>query len=70
MKIKYFLITLVIVLTGCSSKELYEASKINREANCNKYVGQEREQCLREINRKSYEEYERERQEVLSGKEN
>lgn len=55
-------------LTACTSKELYNAGKVNRESRCKEYVGPEREQCLQEINQKSYDVYERERQQVIKGK--
>ncbi|GAA6204996.1 MULTISPECIES: hypothetical protein [Thalassotalea] len=55
------------LLSGCSAKELYNAGKKQQETHCNQYVGHERAQCLQDINHKSYEVYQQERQQVIKG---
>lgn len=51
----------VSCITGCTAKSWYEGGKISAEHNCNKAPLGEREQCLKNINKKTYKEYERER---------
>lgn len=56
------LILLTIVLsciTGCTAKSWYEGGQISAKHNCNKAPLGEREQCLKNINNKTYEEYNR-----------
>lgn len=50
----------VSCITGCTAKFWYEAGKINAEHNCNKAPFGEHEQCLKNINNKTYKEYEKE----------
>ena len=59
----------IFIFSGCSAQELYEAGQQNRQSRCNEYVSDVRDQCLKELNNKDYEEYEKERQEVLNGEE-
>lgn len=66
-KVLLYCIIFSSTLSACSSKELYNGGKINKESHCNIYVGHEREQCLKELNQKSYEIYEQERQQVIKG---
>lgn len=58
------LVTLCLV-SGCTTKELYNSTQIQNKASCNKEVGSERERCLQQINEKSYEDYEKERQVII-----
>jgi hypothetical protein len=67
LKAVLFCIAFSSILSACSSQELYNAGKTNREARCNEYVGHEREQCLQDINQKNYDIYEKERQQVIKG---
>lgn len=55
------------LLSGCSAKELYNVGIKQQETHCNQYVGSEKEQCLRDINQKSYDVYQQERQQVIKG---
>ncbi|GLX78382.1 hypothetical protein tinsulaeT_17220 [Thalassotalea insulae] len=64
------LLLILLTISACSSKELYDAGKQNRQSYCREYVGPEYEQCLKEINNKSYEDYQRERQQVINDKTN
>ncbi|WP_139345306.1 hypothetical protein [Pseudocolwellia agarivorans] len=65
---KILWISLPIVLSACSSQQLYQHTQNQVEINCNHKVGVEREQCLDKINTKPYKEYEAERQEIINGK--
>jgi hypothetical protein len=64
----FIAILFMVGLSACTSKELYNHTKAQVKAHCNLKVGVEKEQCLEQINTKSYEEYEAERQEVIKGK--
>lgn len=54
-----------IFISACTAKQLYNSAKGSQEAKCREHVGSELEQCLQEIYNKSYEDYEKERQQVL-----
>ena len=60
-----FIFTTLLLLGACSNKELYNATQIQSKHDCNREVGVERDKCLQQLNKKSYEEYERERQEII-----
>ena len=67
MNNKYFalLILSILVLTGCTSKQLYNSTQPKyTEAECRKLPETQYKEC---INKKSmsYEQYEKERQEVI-----
>jgi len=64
MRFNIFIMMATIALTGCSAKELYDAGKASRKQNCERLPVSEREQCFKEINNKSYKEYERERKKI------
>jgi len=61
-------ISLIVVLSACTSQELYDQTKLQVKTHCNTKVGVEREQCLEKMNTKFYEEYEAERQEIIKEK--
>ena len=44
-------------LGGCSAKPWYEGSKISAEHNCYKAPPSQREECLKNLNNKTYQEY-------------
>jgi hypothetical protein len=48
-------------LAGCSTAVWYEAMKRSAENECRRQPADEGERCLARLNKKSYEEYERER---------
>lgn len=57
------LISLTIFMsctTGCSTKSWYEGGQISAKHNCNNTPLSEQEQCLKNINKKTYKEYEQE----------
>lgn len=58
-----FLLT-ALNITGCAPT-LYEMMENGRTLACDSLHGQEREECLMQA-RKSYDEYEREREEAIS----
>ena len=51
----------VSFMTGCTAKSWYEGGQISAKHNCHNKPLSEREQCLKNINKKTYEEYEKER---------
>ena len=61
-------ISLMVALSACTSKELYNQTKLQVKTHCNTKVGVEREQCLDKANTKSYKEYEAQRQEIIKAK--
>lgn len=58
---------LSILLTACSNKELYQAGQGHQKSKCinEAQTAEQHNKCLNEQG-KSYEEYERERQAVLT----
>lgn len=56
---------LLVLASGCTSKQLYNAAKQNRLQNCSELQGAQRDEC-EALYQKDYETYERERQEVLN----
>jgi hypothetical protein len=59
---------LMIALSACTSQQLYNHTQLQVNNHCNQKVGVEKEQCLDKVNDKTYEEYEKERQEVMKKK--
>lgn len=53
-----------ILLSACSSRDLYNAAQENRLQECRKLYGAQREECEARY-QKDYDTYERERQEVI-----
>jgi len=65
LKIKKILILVSFTIfmsftTGCSTKSWYEGAQISAKQNCNNAPSSEREQCLKNINQKTYKEYQQE----------
>lgn len=46
-------------LTGCTTKSWYEGGQIGAKQNCHNKPLNQREQCLKNLNKKTYEEYEK-----------
>lgn len=61
-------IGLVVALAGCTHQGVYESTKANRLAECNRLEGREREQCLAQYEM-SYQEYKQKREEVVTDEE-
>ncbi|MBA6328272.1 hypothetical protein H4J46_10030 [Colwellia sp. MB02u-6] len=58
-------ICLIFTLSGCTNKEFYNSTQPkNNESECRKLHPTEYEKCI-SLGSKSYEEYEKERQEVI-----
>lgn len=53
-----------VVVPGCTNRGFYESSQISRRNECRKLPMSQQEKCL-EAASKTYDQYERERQEVL-----
>jgi hypothetical protein len=49
------------VLTSCTTQAWYEGAKQGAENNCRSQPPSESERCLENLNKKTYEEYEKER---------
>lgn len=61
------LLVLAIACSACTNKQLYETIQSNERLECQKIVRRiEYEECMRQINQ-SYEDYQREREQVLKG---
>jgi len=52
-----------ICISGCSSKAWYEGFREERRRNCYKIESpNERQKCLKEVDEKSYDQYQKERE--------
>ena len=64
----FAMVLIYVVATACSNRELYTGIQQNREHECYKIpYPEEQESCLARLDM-SYDEYERERQEVIDSK--
>ncbi|MFM9912093.1 MAG: hypothetical protein ACKVN9_00985 [Methylophilaceae bacterium] len=62
MKIQYIPLTFIaLTIVGCATESWYEGMKRSAEIECRHQVPDESERCLGRLNKKSYEEYEKER---------
>ena len=68
MRVLILIAILAGILSSCTSKEIYNATQINRQSKCNEEVGVLRDKCLESLNKKSYEDYERERKDIIKPK--
>lgn len=59
----------VFSMAGCgsSSRAVYDNIQTNKKRECSKLPPPEYEQCMQDAN-KTYDEYERERREVINGR--
>jgi hypothetical protein len=55
------LIAVTLWLAGCSTEAAYEGMKRGAEHACYQHPPSETERCLARLNKKTYEEYEKER---------
>lgn len=51
----------LLPLAGCTTRAWYESSKASAESECRKLPPGGYEDCMRRVNRQSYEDYEKER---------
>ena len=66
MKTKQSMVIIYITLfistiAGCTTQSWYEGAKRGAENNCRNQPPGESERCLENLNKKSYEDYEKER---------
>ena len=66
MKSRALMLSLAVILAGCSSRQVYEAIRANRVTQCQALQGAACEDCLKPYD-KSYDEYRRERDAGDSG---
>ncbi len=55
-----FLTFFMLAVSGCTTQAWYESVKQGAENNCRKQPPSESERCQENLNKKSYEEYEKE----------
>jgi hypothetical protein len=55
---------LALLLIACSNRQVYTAVQQNQQLQCSKLPQDRYEECVREID-ESYDDYEREREELL-----
>ncbi|MAD73485.1 MAG: hypothetical protein CML20_01550 [Rheinheimera sp.] len=70
MKTKFFLIALavgVITVSGCSNKAVYQNLQLNKKQECRRLPVTQYDDCMRDM-AQSYEEYERQRKQVIENK--
>ena len=58
-------LTILLVVAGCTNQQLYENVQYNKRRSCLSLPPLEYDECVKKYE-KTYEEYERERNEVLS----
>ncbi len=68
MKILMLITILASVLLGCTTKEIYNSAHSHRMAKCNEEIGVMRDNCIKDINKKSYEDYEQARKDIMKPK--
>ena len=68
MMSKFISVSLLIMLSACTSKQLYNHTKLQVKTYCDTKVGDEKEQCVEQANTKPYEEYEEERRKIIKDK--
>jgi len=60
--ITFILLTFfMMAISGCTTQAWYESVKQGAENNCRKQPPIESERCLENLNKKTYDEYEKER---------
>jgi len=52
---------IILAATGCTTAAWYEGMKRSAENECRRLPADESERCMARLNKKSYEDYERER---------
>ena len=70
MKTKFFLIVLavaVFTVSGCSNRAVYQNLQLNKKQECRRLPVTEYDDCMRDMEQ-SYEEYERQRKQVIENK--
>ena len=62
--LKLLLGSCIVLISACSSQELYETAQKNRVQNCQTKPIEEQASCLSDLNKKSYKDYEKSRQDI------
>ena len=57
----------IIVIAGCTTKSVYENIQLNNRQQCYKLPPSQYDECMANAN-KSYDDYQRQRNETLEGK--
>ncbi|WP_426359133.1 hypothetical protein ACPUVO_02490 [Pseudocolwellia sp. HL-MZ19] len=68
MMSKFISVSLLVMLSACTSQQLYNHTKLQIKTHCDTKVGVEKEQCVEQANTKSYKEYEKERSQIIGDK--
>jgi hypothetical protein len=68
MRTLMLITVLASVLLSCTTKELYNSAQSHRKSKCNEEIGVMRENCIKDVNKKSYEDYEKARKEIIKPK--
>jgi len=62
-------LTFISALAACSNKQIYESTQLNRQNECYKLPDAQIDECM-EQHKKSFDEYDRKRQELLEEEDN
>lgn len=63
---KLMIILAIFAIAGCSNKAVYDNIQLNNRNECSKVPPPQYERCMERANQ-SYDDYERERKEVVGG---
>lgn len=59
--VRVSVISVLLMLAGCTTENWYEGFKQSSESRCRSQPPGESQRCLEALNKKSYQEYEKER---------
>jgi hypothetical protein len=62
---KYLLIISFVVLSACSTRNIYDVVQDNRRMDCNKEPTMDAQEACKKANSMSYSDYEKERKKAL-----
>lgn len=64
MSTRYILVIGLLIITNCSTRDMYTSIQANQKIECAKGLDSEYDGCMKKANM-SYEEYEKERQKIM-----
>lgn len=64
---KWFCCGLLLILSACSQRQVYDSIQINQRNECELLSGVQREECLKRLN-PDYQTYDRQRRDLLKEK--
>ena len=64
---KWFCFGLLVFISACSQRQVYDSIQINQRNECALLSGVQRDECLKRLNL-DYQTYERQRQDLLKEK--